>query len=65
MTLSVDKIGEFFSKNPVKMQVMIQGASDEITTTDIEQMEIDDANEQQEDMEDLSLKDLSLVMLTI
>ena len=65
MTLSVDKIGEFFSKNPVKMQVMIQGASDEITTTDIEQMEIDDANEQQEDMEELSLKDLSLVMLTI
>ena len=47
------------------MQEIIQGPSDEITTNAMEQMEIDDANEQQEEMEDLSLKDLSLVMLTI
>ena len=37
------------------MQDIIQCASDEITNDDIEQMEIDDAKEEEEEMEDLSL----------
>ena len=47
------------------MQGVIKCASDDITTNDMDQMDIDDANEKQEYMEDLSLQDLWLVMLTI
>ena len=47
------------------MQYIVQGASDETTITDMEQMDIDDDNYQQEAMEDLSLQYLWLVMLTM
>ena len=40
------------------MQDIIQCASDDITTTAMKKMEIGDANEQKEDMENLSLQDL-------
>ena len=65
MTRSVPKIKSFFSKTPAKMQDIIQGATDEITNDDMEQMEIDDAKVEEEDTEDLSLKDPCLVMVTV
>ena len=64
-TLYVAKIKSFLSKTPVKIQEIIQGAVDKIATTDMEQMEIYDANGQQEEMEYLLLQYLCLVMLTI
>ena len=47
------------------MQEIIQDSLYEITINYTEQMDIDDANEQQEEIEDLLLKELWLVVLTI
>ena len=58
MTISVANIKSLLSKTPVNMQEIIQGASDEINTTDTEQMDIDNANKQQEEMQELSLQDI-------
>ena len=44
-TLCVPKIKQIFSKTPLKMQDMIQGATYDITNDDMEQMKIDDARE--------------------
>ena len=53
MTPSVANIKSFFSKTPVKMQDIIQGASYEINTTAMEQIDTDDTSKQQEDTEEL------------
>ena len=58
MTLSDPKIKSFFSKTPAKMQDIIQYATDERTNDDMEHMEIADAKEEEEELEDLSLQDL-------
>ena len=42
ITLYVSKIKTLFSKTPLNMQEIIQGALDAISTNDMEQMEIDD-----------------------
>ena len=46
MTPSVANIKSFFSNTPVKMQYIIQDASDEITITDMEQIDTDDTSKQ-------------------
>ena len=65
MTLSVPKIKSFFSKTPEKNQDIIQGAADDITNDDMEQMENGDNKEEEKNMEYLSLKYPWLVMVTI
>ena len=40
------------------MQDIIQGATDYITNNGMEQMDISDAKEEEEDMEDLSFQDI-------
>ena len=53
ITLYVTNIKSLFSNTPVNMQEIIQVALYQITTTDMNQMDIDDANEQQYYMEGL------------